>query len=359
MISIKREKPLPLGLQFGPNSVTVAQLRNRGGELNLSAFAQSTFSSTNDESEDESDKQKAELIRHLVRQSNFKGRRAVCCLGMEDLFVQNVRLPKLSKEETEKVIYWEAAERLPYPIEEAEIRHWLAAEVRQGDDSKQELILMSCKKSVIERRVRLMENAGLIPTGIDVEPCAILRGLSPLTKDSETSRRICMNLGERATTVIIESGDHIQFLKNIDGGGEHLNQAIADQLQLGLAEAAELRARVTNAKSLDADDEVHRCVIDAIRDPLEAISDEMERCLRYYKVTFREQLPEEIIITGAEAALWLIDFISERLGIPCKLGNPMEQLECKSSVSPIPEKPWQWITALGLSLKQEMATENS
>ena len=94
-------------------------------------------------------------------------------------------------------------------------------------------------------------------------------------------------------------------------------------MQLNIEEAASLRGTVTAAATLDPDDDIHRCVIDAIRRPLEGIADEIERCLRYDKVTFREQPPESITISGAEATEWLVEFLSDRLGTPCKIGNPL------------------------------------
>lgn len=358
MISLKRETTFPIGLQIGPTSVTAAQLRERAGVLELSAAARAAMRIPGDATDEECMKRTAEAIRELLSDSRFKGRRVVGCLTMDDLFVQNVRLPKLAEDEAEKVVRWEAAERLPYPVDDAEIRHWLAAEIRQETDVKQERILMSCRKQTISRCVELLERANLVPVGIDVEPCAVLRGLTPRTEVAGQTRRVCVNLCEQATSVIIESADRIQFLKHIDGGGQTLDQAVADHLQLSQDEAATLRGTVTAAATLNPEDDIHRCVIDAIREPLESIADEIERCLRYDKVTFREQPPAEITLSGAEATAWLAEFLSDRLGTPCRLGNPFRQLDCQVDEDVCRERPWQWTTAVGLSIKQPLPVDD-
>ncbi|GAB4140158.1 MAG: type IV pilus assembly protein PilM [Planctomycetaceae bacterium] len=357
MIAMTPPKHFPIGLQLGPDSVTLAQFRKRSGQLELSAFAHAELPSRQIHLETDRDQALVELIRQSLRDGNFKGRNVLSCLGMEDLFVQNVRLPKLSEEETEKVLHWEAVERLPYPIDEAETRHWLAAEVRQGDDIKQELILMSCRKSVIDRHIQIVEGAGLTPVGIDVEPCAILRGLAPCESSTSAKRHVCLNLGEQSTSIIIESNGRIQFLKHIDGGGAELNRAVADHLQLEISEAAKLREQVKNASTLDSTNEIHCCVIDAIRESLEDICDEIERCLRYDKVTFREQRPEEILVTGPETSPWLLEFISQRLGILCRTGDTLDHLNLDSSDVRLPSQPWQWMTAIGLSMKNALSPQ--
>ena len=71
---------------------------------------------------------------------SFRGREAVVCLGARELFVQNVRLPKAAPGEMTKLVQQEAANRLPFPHAEAEVRFLEAADVRQGDVIKRELI---------------------------------------------------------------------------------------------------------------------------------------------------------------------------------------------------------------------------
>ncbi len=91
------------------------------------------------------------------------------------MFVQNVRLPKATPGEMVKLVHQEAASRLPYPHAEAEVRFLEAADVRQGDAVKRELILMACHRPVLEQLLAAIGMAGLKPIAVDVEPLALLR----------------------------------------------------------------------------------------------------------------------------------------------------------------------------------------
>ncbi len=335
----------------------MVQLAGEPDDMEVHALAHGEIPYDESLSADEHDQTVAAVIKKLVNDHHFKGRQAVCCLGSQELFLQNVRLPQLPPEEVEKVVRWEAEERLPFAIDEAEIRYLTAGKVRQDADIKQEVILLACQQSVIQRHIGVLEQAGLEPKAIDIEPCAMLRsfcnGNSP-TSDGPTSdgqRHAFLNLGEKATTVMFAEGDQILFLKYVASGGYHLDLAVSKHLDLDLTEAARMRSVVTSSAKLEMDNEIHRSVIDAIRNPLEALAAEVELCLRYFKVTFRGKPLDKIIVTGNDASPWLAEFLANSLANPCELGNPFESLARWPTSASAFERPGRWATAMGLSLK--------
>ena len=353
MISFNSIKPLPIGLHLGPRRATMVQMVGSPGSYEMYAMGQGELPIDEDLSPEEFDRATSSMLKQLYADRQFSGHAVVNCFGAQELFVQNVRLPQLPPEEIAKVVNWEAEERLPYPIDEAEIRHLMAGQVRQDTDIKQEVILMACHKGVVQRRIALLENAGLTPVGIDVEPCAVLRSLrAGAGQDSTDGRRAYLNLGDKSTTVIFAEGDQLLFLKYVASGGHHLDLAVSRHLNLDLLEAARMRAVVNAAASLDPNDEVHRSVIDAIRVPLEAVGGEIELCLRYYKVTFRGKPLEKILVTGSDASPWLMEFLSNRLGTTCEIGNPFDALSKWPTSQSALDRPWRWSTAMGLSMKK-------
>jgi type IV pilus assembly protein PilM len=347
-----RNRLLPIGLFLGDRSATLLQLSQSGGRFQVHAKAHGPLPVNENASPDEHDRQVAAALRRMLSDHPFRGRNVVSCLGSQELFVQNVRLPKLPPEEIEKVIRWEAEERLPYGIEEAEIRHLLAGEVRQDANIKQEVILLACHQGVLRRHLALLETAGLTPAAIDVEPCALLRALQDAEAAAD-ARRAYIHLGERATTVIFAEGTQILFLKYITTGGQQFDQAVARHLNLPVEEAARLRADISAGASSESRDEVQKNVFEALRAPLEQVGSEIELCLRYYKVTFRGRPLERVILTGEEAYPWMLDFWSSRVGAPCFMGDPFSRL--KNPQAGDGDLPGRWSTAVGLSLKPTAA----
>ena len=353
MISLPRSQYTPIGLQLGPSSATLVQLTGPKQNRVVHAIAQEQFDLDDRLTADERDTKIAAELRRILVDHHFKGRRVISCLGSQELFIQNVRLPQLPTEEIAKVVAWEAEERLPYPVAEAEIRHLPAGQVRQESNTKQEVILLACHNGILERHLNLLEQAGLTAEAIDVEPSATLRCFHDEKRELQLNSVSCyLNFGDAATTVIFADQQNVLFLKYIMQGSYHLDRAVADNLDLPLTEAIRLRKIVTNSPTLDASDELHRSVIDSIRSLLESISTEVENCLRYYKVTFRGKKLDQLVVTGNESSPWLIDFLSERLNTDCRMGNPFERLKSWPTSTSILERPGRWSTAMGLAMKE-------
>ena len=353
MIAIKRtNRHSPIGLYWGARNVSLTQLVGTPGDWEIHAIADSDLQHDETSSSEIQDQAIAASIRKLLVDHRFKGRRVISCLGADELFLQNVRLPQLPQEEVEKVVRWEAEERLPYSLDEAEIRYLTAGTVRQDADIKQEIILIACHQGVINRHLGILKLAGLIPVAVDVEPCAVLRPFTtPLSEPDPDHRQAYLHIGETATSVIFAEGDQILFLKYVSRGGYHLDLAVAAHLNLPLDEASKMRADVTASASLDTDNEIHRSVVDAIREPLDGLRSEIELCLRYFKVTFRGKLLDRMLVTGANASPWLADYLQSSLGCDCEMGDPLGVLNHRPSSSVALERPGRWTAAMGLSMK--------
>jgi type IV pilus assembly protein PilM len=350
MFSFSRTQSTPIGLHLSARSVTMVQLSGPSGRTELSALAQSQLPPRDAQTDEQYDDALATTLRLMVSGHPFRGRSVVSCVTADDLFLQSVRLPQLPAEEIEKVVRWEADERLPYPAQNAELRYLLAGQVRQESTVKQEVVLMACQQTVLQRHLRVLDRAGLTPRAVDVEPCAVLRafryGLS-----ENTDRVAYLHLGDSLTTVVIADGDAILFLKYVATGGRELDQAVAKHLELEPAEANRWRASVTGSAALDSQNEIHRSVIEATRPLLESLTSEVELCFRYFVVTFRGQPVTKLVVTGHEASAWLAEYLGQSLSCPVEVGNPFVSLCRQPHTRPALERPGHWTTALGLSLR--------
>lgn len=339
----------PIGFHLEQRTVTLVQLARKGDGLEVLDLAQSDVAAPADSTPEAEDQALANTLRELIADHRFRGRTVVSCLGPQELFVQNVRLPKAAVDELEKMVLWEAAERLPYPLDGAEVRHLLAGEVRQDTNIKQEVILLASQKQLLTRHTSVLEAAGLTPQAIDVEPCALLRSLRDVEHTNDEPRRVYIHLGEKSTGLIIADSRDILFLKYIHTGGHDWDESIARHMDLPLADATKMRELIAASSALNEQNDVHRTIVEAIRDRLEWLGSEIELCLRYYKVTFRGSPLEKTVLTGSQAAPWLTDFFAKRLSLPCELGNPWTKV---SDPPPIAlERPGRWTLAMGLCLK--------
>lgn len=338
-----------IGLHLGSRFATLVQVSGTAQRAGLTAMAQGLLPTRGDETDEQYDERVAASIKLMVSDHGFRGHRVVSCVLADHLHLQSVRLPQLPPEELQKVVRWEAEERLPFPVQNAELRYLLAGQIRQETSVKQEVVLMACQQTILQRHLRVLERAGLVPVAIDVEPCAVLRAFRHGRADDE--RIAYLHLGDNLTTVLIADGDSILFLKYVGSGGREMDQAVAKHLELDVSEAMRVRASVTNAATLDSQCDVHRSVIEAIRPQLESLASELELCFRYFMVTFRIHQAVKLVVTGCEASPWLAEYLGHSLSCPVEVGNPFETLARPQQPAGVSEHPGRWAAALGLSLR--------
>ncbi|MFW6124845.1 MAG: pilus assembly protein PilM, partial [Pirellulales bacterium] len=164
------------------------------------------------------DERIVEALQRAREGRAFRGRKAVLCLNAADLFVQNLRVNTAEGDELSKNVQCEAAGRVPFDRELAEMRYVEAADVRHGDAIRREVILIACQRPRIERLLSIGERAGLLPVAIDVEPAALLRCYMKQYRRDDDQQRLMLylNVGSRNAGVLIARGPHAMFIKYID-----------------------------------------------------------------------------------------------------------------------------------------------
>ena len=291
-----------------------------------------------------------EALRSVCEGRQFRGRDAVLCLGARELFVQNVRVPKAPPGEFEQIVRQEASGRIPFPVAEAEIRYLDAADVRQGDLTRREVIVLACHQPVLAELLSAVEDAGLRPVAVDVEPSALLRCYAAQFRRDEDKqqRSIYVHVGTGNTAVVIAQGSDALFIKYVEIGGRQFDEAVARHLTLDAEAAWSLRRHNGDRRADQQDPEVARGVGEAVRGVVERLTHEVSLCVRYHSVTFRGQPLARLVLCGGEATQSLLDALALKLNLKCELGEPLRSYEPSRAAW----RPSQWDVAAGLALRE-------
>ena len=345
---LSRQRWGPIGVDIGSRSVKLLQLD--AARTRVCEAARWDLPAEPAATPEQQDERVAEAIRHAREGRSFRGRDAVFCLGAGSLFVQNMRVAQASGDELTKIVHFEAAGRLPFGSEEAEIRYLEADDVKQGESVRREVILLASRRPSLDRLLGVAERAGLRPDGDRRRAggdAPLLR--PPVAPRRRTQRRLMfVNVGASSTMAVIARGTDTMFIKYIDVGGRHFDEAVARHLKLSLGDAAALRRHNADRPAPDRDPEIARGIDDALRPVLERLSQQLALCLRYYSVTFRGQPPEQVVLSGGEATETLAEWLSARLELPCEVGNPLLPFGESRVAGPA----GQWDVAAGLALRE-------
>lgn len=345
---LKRTKVGPIGVDLGSRAVKLVQLSDERSRVfeaarwDLPLEKQAGTGSLS--------AQMADAIRQAREGRNFRGREAVVCLGWPSLYVQNIRVPKSAEGALDPIVWQEAEGRLPFPSAEAELRFLEAGDVRQGEATRREVIVLACHRPVLDQTLQVIEDAGLRPIAVEVEPLALLRCYDlQFRRDLDQNQRaIYVHVGNANTSIIIAQETEALFIKYLDVGGRNLDEAVAKHLQLEPADAWALRRHNGDRRAEQQDPEVARSVAESVRPVVDKLVNEVSLCVRYHSVTFRGQPLKRLVLAGGEATQPLLDALAAKLpDLKCEMGDPLRSFEQAN----VPGRKSQWDVALGLALR--------
>lgn len=345
----------PIGIDVGNHTVRMIQFTQEGDRLvALAAAARELDRDLGHDGGDRYHHAVTQAVRDMLSSGKFQGHTAVSCLPAAGVQYKNIRLPKMPHDELASAVTWEAGERLKLSSDAMNIQFFDAGEVYQGQETRQEVILLAAPKGFIEDHIRSLQVCDLELTAIDAVPSALARCITTAGADHENEDfvRVVIDIGHSSTKVLITRGQRICFFKLIEIGGQHMDDAIACSMELPASAAAEVRREWMAGQSTPESD---ARVIAALGPVVSDLSREINLCLRYYSVTFRGRRPEDAIVVGGESGnLWLWAKLCDEAGLKPSADEHMSNLDL-TAVSDVVGGPDQWpawTVAVGLSQRQ-------
>jgi type IV pilus assembly protein PilM len=368
MWNLNRSNIQPIGLDIGHDSIKLMQLEVLGNSAGSSPAARSlsVVAAARQAMPEEARKNPAnraalaaDVIRQLLAQQPFVGRQVVATIPRELVHVKNLRLPPIPPDELDAVVQFEARSLFPFDIDEARVQFLPAGEVRQGNELRQEVIVLAVKKAEIDQYLQQLDHSGVVVRSLDTEITGMFRAFERYIRRREDEQDVHMliDIGARRTQVIIGKGRDINFYKPVEIGGLHLLDAVSRKLSITIEESRALRQRLLDAEeSADTNprrDPVRQAVFDATRSVAEELGRELAMCLRYYTVTFRGHRAARARILGGEAAdPQLHAILKSILNVPVEAARPLFSVDTTRMRTIDRRGPMsQWALAMGLSLR--------
>jgi type IV pilus assembly protein PilM len=154
-----------------------------------------------------------------------------------------IKTPSVAKEKRVKIIAFEAAENIPYPLEEVVWDHVVVAD----DGFDLEVMLAASKFDAMQALCGAADAAGFPverATPASLALCRAFRYNYPQVLDSV----IVVNIGARTTNLLFLEGDRF-YVRTLALAGNAVTQAISEELRIDFASAETLKIQVLSGKS--------------------------------------------------------------------------------------------------------------
>ncbi len=178
----------------------------------------------------------------VVARNRLSGAAAIAVPGHLAL-TKFVKTPSVAKDKRVKIVAFEAAENIPYPLEEVVWDHLVVAD----DGFDLEVMLTAVKFDAMQALCGAADAAGFpveqaTPAGLAL--CHAFRYNYPKVQEPV----IVVNIGARTTNLLFLEGDRF-YLRTLALAGNAVTQAVAEELRIDFASAETLKIQVLSGRS--------------------------------------------------------------------------------------------------------------
>lgn len=285
--------------------------------------------------------------------------------GQSAILVRTMEVPNMSEGEMKGHMEWEFSRTNPFTETTVETDFKAYPPVDPAAQNVDVVMAMAARSSV-DTMVTMIKRAGKKAAALDVEPLALLRGLSLNYDQAIQGKHVCVvDIGCKTTSISIFKDEKLLMPRQVPIGGEMFTRAIADNLGMGFDEAeqakrveAELPANAVAAPAYNpfgaaeptvqsynpfadpsdpapvpaepaapvpAMEQTNR-FYSAMAQPLDEFVAEIRRSIDYFRSKGGDV--DLVLLSGGGAKLRNLDkFLTSALGVNTELFDPMRNVQ--------------------------------
>lgn len=244
-----------------------------------------------------------------------------------------VQLPLLPPDELREAARFKVKRHLSFPVGDAYVE--ASMPILEPGENVGESLVIAVPKRAVESRAETLEAAGLTPVGAELEAQAILRVVerrlneqSVLWRDASLT---IIDVGGSNTHMYVVQNQRLQFIRGVRFGGNLITAAVAEALEISLAEA-EIVLNHPESRLMPNGTLVCRVGDDAnlvnVTTQIEKLIREFMRLLRYFRSLHPERsyagILDHAIVCGGLAGLpGFTDYLQGSLGLRVERARPL------------------------------------
>lgn len=317
-------------IEIGTSAIRVAALKRSGRLPRLTDYRQLPLL------REKAGPAPAELVReglrNLVQGTRIKEDMITTSLPLHQVFIRLLEVPFSRVAQIRQVIASEAELHVPFPLDDVIIDFWVVEELPEG---KSRVMMSAVKKTVLEDRLRLLAEAGISPTRVNLDLLGASRSVidSPLIDPDQVTVLLEIGAGHSGAAFLL--GGRVVFLRSISWGGDTVTAAIAEAAGVGFAAAEDLK--------LASDPGISASIFSAA---YELLGGELLRTVTGASAPCGGRSPSGLVLTGGGSrSPGLGEYLTKKTGLKVLEVNPSDRVRSRRD-PPGPESS----VAIGLAL---------
>jgi len=300
-------------LDIGTTAIRVVQIKG-GKTMALARYGSIDIDPKIAQSSANADQQKLlQAIKQVIAQSGISTKNVAVGLPSDKVFLTVVDVDRLSSQELEKTIRFQADSLIPTPISESKI-DWALLGESPKEKSKVELLLASVPNDFIEHRLDILESIGLNVIAFEPESLALTRSLmAPGT----AAPHLLLDMGDKASDLVVTLNDAPRLIRSIPIGTDAIIKAAMQNLSIDRDQAQQFVYKFGISK-----DKLEGQIYNAIESTVNSLVVEIEKSIKFFNTRYPNNKLEKIVLTGGASVLPEFPLmIANKFGVGVEIGN--------------------------------------
>lgn len=210
----------------------------------------------------------AAVVRELLETLGGASRPVAVAVGGRDVIVKKIQMDRMPLDHAREVIRWEAEQYVPFEMENVQLDFQILDP--EGEGLQMSVLLVAAKRELLEQKLMLLEEAGVVPAIVDVYAFALHNVLERNHPSAVRGVVGVINVGHEISTVLVMQDGVPVVTREVQIGSRHLREDLrrlhglsaeeAEALIEGRSERLPEFAHVFQARSAELAASVERAV---------------------------------------------------------------------------------------------------
>jgi len=249
----------------------------------------------------------------------------------------------MEESELQEAIRFEAHKHIPSSLDEVAINWEVVGRHNvSGDGEKMEVLLVAALNKEVSRYEKYIAGTGFSLDFLELETFSITRSI---ISNKEKGTFLIIDIGSRATNLILIENGIIKASRNLDMGGKDVTRVLAESLNI-----TEDRAKVLKKSGKDFLIAPESALVFPA---LQMIAREAERMLATCQAKHPDVKCKQIVLSGGTAQfIGLAKYYENLLKLPVVLGDPWKNVQYDPKLArKVNELGPAFSVAIGLALR--------
>ncbi len=280
----------------------------------------------------------SELLKNLLLHARTTTKRAVMSLPNAAVFTSVIDMPKMSDQEMETAMQFEAKKYVPLPFSEVTLSWTIISANEDGSSNK--VLLIAVPKQIRDMYIKVFQLANLNLEIIEIEALALIRSLVVDTSKND----VIIDIGAKVTGINFIRNGLLQLTRNLNIGGDTITDRIAQALNVTEPRAEQFK-RDFGLNGTDF-------LPEAVKPVLGTIKNEVSQLIGIYH-SHNVNVDRIVLVGGGSQLPGIVDYFKE-LNIEVVIGNSLGHVSYPASVAPVLERFSPHLPiSIGLALRKE------